>query len=26
VRDKKLAGEMKKHFEDMWEKAEQLRV
>ncbi len=26
VRDKKLAGEMKKHFEDMWNKAEQLRV
>lgn len=26
VRDKKLAAEMKKHFEDMWKIAEQLRV
>jgi sugar-specific transcriptional regulator TrmB len=26
VRDKKLAAEMKKHFEDMWTKAEQLWV
>jgi len=26
VRDKKLAAEMKKHFEDMWKKAEPLRM
>jgi NADH:ubiquinone oxidoreductase subunit B-like Fe-S oxidoreductase len=26
VRDKKLAAEMKKNFEDMWNKAEPLRV
>ncbi|MCE8429648.1 MAG: TrmB family transcriptional regulator [Candidatus Methanoperedens sp.] len=26
VRDKKLAAEMKKHFEDMWKNAEELRV
>jgi hypothetical protein len=26
VRDKKLAAEMKKHFEEMWKKAEPLKV
>ncbi len=26
VRDKKLASEMKKHFEDMWRKAERLKL